>query len=248
MGSFLHAAALESPIAPSFYRESSQQSGRFQVELRGSDPGSRHCGLRASHVGQIHEERVGSDGLAVHSTVLVAGMVIGLCGAVLLRAHAVHPITAVQSEYSLWTRDPEDGVLSTVRRLGIGLVAYSPLGRGFLSGQIRSVDDLDADDYRRSNPRFQSDNFIRNLDLVDRVRDIAMEKDVTPPQLALAWVLSRGDDIVPIPGTTKRRHLTENIGALDIVLTPAELDRIESAFPKGAAAGARYANMSRLSG
>ncbi len=141
------------------------------------------------------------------------------------RAHAVHPITALQTEYSLWTRDPEDDVLPTVRELGIGFVAYSPLGRGFLSGAIRSPEDLDEDDFRRQNPRFQGENFQRNLDLVDRVREIADEKGVTPTQLALAWVLSRGDDVVPIPGTKRVRYVEENAAASDVRLTDEEFER-----------------------
>ncbi len=162
------------------------------------------------------------------------------------RAHAVHPISALQSEYSLWSRDPEDEVLPAVRELGIGFVAYSPLGRGFLSGAIRSLGDLAEDDFRRRNPRFQGSNFQRNLDLADAVRAIADEKGVTPSQLALAWVLSRGDDVVPIPGTKRRKYLEENAGAADVQLTPEELDRIESAFPKGATTGDRYPDMSTV--
>jgi aryl-alcohol dehydrogenase-like predicted oxidoreductase len=164
------------------------------------------------------------------------------------RAHAVHPIAALQTEYSLWSRDPEDEVLPTVRELGIGFVAYSPLGRGFLSGQIRSVDDLDPQDYRRHGPRFTGENFQKNLDLVDQVRAIADEKGVTPSQLALAWVLSRGDDVVPIPGTKRRRFLEENAGAVDVDLTAEELERIKAAFPKGATAGDRYPDMSSVNG
>ena len=162
------------------------------------------------------------------------------------RAHAVHPISALQSEYSLWTRDPEDGVLDTCRELGIGFVAYSPLGRGFLTGQIRSADDLDEGDFRRGNPRFRGDNFQRNLDLVERVAEIADEKGRTPGQIALAWVLSRGDDVVPIPGTKRRRYLEENAEAADVELTDEELERIEQAFPKGAASGERYPDMSSI--
>jgi aryl-alcohol dehydrogenase-like predicted oxidoreductase len=156
------------------------------------------------------------------------------------RAHAVHPIAAVQSEYSLWTRDPEDGVLQTCRELGIGFVAYSPLGRGFLTGQLKRFDDLPADDYRRQSPRFQGENFARNLELVERIHEIAREKHCTSAQLALAWVLSRGEDIVPIPGTKRRRYLQENAGALNVYLTSDELDQIERAFPKDAVAGLRY--------
>jgi aryl-alcohol dehydrogenase-like predicted oxidoreductase len=161
------------------------------------------------------------------------------------RAHAVHPISALQTEYSLWSRDPEDDVLPTVRELGIGFVAYSPLGRGFLSGQIRSPEDLAEDDFRRTNPRFQGENFARNLELVERVQSIADEKGVTASQLALAWVLSRGDDVVPIPGTKRRRYLEENVVAVEVELTPAEIDDIES-VSKGASAGERYADMSSV--
>jgi len=162
------------------------------------------------------------------------------------RAHAVHPITALQSEYSLWTRDPENEVLPTIRELGIGFVAYSPLGRGFLSGSFRSPDDLPEGDFRRDNPRFQGENFDRNLELVERVEELAAEKDVTPGQLALAWVLARGDDVVPIPGTTRVEHLEENVRALDVELTDDDLRELESVFPLGAAAGERYADMSQV--
>jgi aryl-alcohol dehydrogenase-like predicted oxidoreductase len=162
------------------------------------------------------------------------------------RAHAVHPITALQTEYSLWSRDPEDEVLPTVRELGIGFVAYSPLGRGFLSGRIRSVDDLDPDDFRRNQPRFRGENFERNLELVARVHEIAGEKSVSSAQLALAWVLHQGDDIVPIPGTKHVRYLEENVAAVDVELTAGDLARIEEAFPKGATAGERYADMSSV--
>ncbi|HEX7127639.1 MAG TPA: aldo/keto reductase [Thermodesulfobacteriota bacterium] len=154
------------------------------------------------------------------------------------RAHAVHPITALQSEYSLWTRDPEDGVLATVRELGIGFVPFSPLGRGFLSGAIRSVDDLAPDDYRRRLPRFTGENFRKNLDLVAKVEELAAAKGVTPAQLALAWVLAQGDDIVPIPGTRRRARLEENVAAVEVALTPDELKHIAEALPP--AAGLRY--------
>lgn len=158
------------------------------------------------------------------------------------RAHAVHPITAVQSEYSLWTRDPErNGVLETCRELGIGFVPYSPLGRGFLTGAIKSPDDFDADDWRRTNPRFQGDNFAKNLALVGQVRGIAAGKGVTPGQLALAWVLAQGDGIVPIPGTKRRKYLEENIAALDVILDAGERTALDAAFPPDAAAGTRYA-------
>jgi len=156
------------------------------------------------------------------------------------RAHAVHPITALQSEYSLWTRDPEEEVLGVCRELGIGFVPYSPLGRGFLTCKIQKPEDLPQDDYRRSTPRFQGENFQRNLDLVKRVEEIAREKRCTPAQLALAWVLARGQDIVPIPGTKHRKYLQENIGALDVDLTSKDLERIDEVAPKDAFAGSRY--------
>lgn len=161
--------------------------------------------------------------------------------ATLRRAHAEHPITALQTEYSLWSRDPEDELLGVVRELGIGFVPYSPLGRGFLSGEIKSIDDLAPDDFRRTNPRFAGDNFQKNLDLVDAVGAIAADKGVTAAQLALAWVLAQGEDLVPIPGTRRISTLEQNAAAADIVLTPNDLARIEAVFPRGAAAGERYA-------
>jgi aryl-alcohol dehydrogenase-like predicted oxidoreductase len=162
------------------------------------------------------------------------------------RANAVHPITALQTEYSLWERAPEDAILPTVRELGIGFVAYSPLGRGFLSGQITSIDDLDEQDFRRRSPRFQGENFQKNLDLVAQVEDIAAEKGVTASQLALAWVLSRGDDVVPIPGTKRVKYVEENAKAAEIELTDDDLRRLDDAFPKDAAAGDRYPDMSTV--
>ncbi len=163
------------------------------------------------------------------------------------RAHAVHPVTALQTEWSLWTRDVEDdGVLETVRELGIGFVAYSPIGRGFLSGQIRSVDDLADDDFRKHHPRFQGDNFARNLELVDKVREIADEKGVTATQLALAWVLAQGDDVVPIPGTKRVAYLEENAAAAQVELTDKDLARLDEVAPQGAAVGDRYADMSSV--
>jgi aryl-alcohol dehydrogenase-like predicted oxidoreductase len=158
----------------------------------------------------------------------------------LRRAVKVHPIAALQTEYSLWTRDPESEILSTCRELGIGFVAYSPLGRGFLTGQFRRFEDLPADDYRRNSPRFQGENFQRNLDLVRKVEEIAKEKGCKPSQLALAWVLAQGNDIVPIPGTKRRKYLEENMGALSVKLTKEDLRRIDEVFPPEAAAGARY--------
>jgi aryl-alcohol dehydrogenase-like predicted oxidoreductase len=167
--------------------------------------------------------------------------------ATIRKAHSVHPISALQTEWSLWSRDVEEnGVLATVRELGIGFVAYSPLGRGFLSGQIRSIDDLDANDVRRGHPRFQGENFAKNLELLDRVKEIADRKAITPSQLALAWVLAQGNDVVPIPGTKKIKYLDENIAALDVELSAADLALIDSAVPKGATAGDRYANMSNV--
>jgi aryl-alcohol dehydrogenase-like predicted oxidoreductase len=162
------------------------------------------------------------------------------------RAHAVHPISALQSEYSLWTRDVEDEILPAIRELGIGLVAYSPLGRGFLSGRIHSVDDLEAGDFRRANPRFQGENFQKNLELVERVEELAAEKGYTAAQIALAWVLAQGEDIVPIPGTTRVKNLEENVAALDVELSDEELRDLEAVFPRGAAAGDRYADMSPI--
>lgn len=156
------------------------------------------------------------------------------------RAHAIHPIAALQSEYSLWSREPEEAVLPVLRELGIALVPYSPLGRGFLTGQIRSINDLAPDDYRRTSPRFQGANFQKNLDLVLVLERLAKEKGVTAAQLALAWVLAQGPDIVPIPGTKRRTYLADNIGAMKLSLSPAELERIADAMPVGAAAGLRY--------
>ncbi len=162
------------------------------------------------------------------------------------RAQAVHPISALQSEYSLWSRDPEAEILPTVRELGIGFVAYSPLGRGFLTGGIRSLESLDEKDFRRRGPRFQDENLERNLELVAVVEDLAAAKGAEPSQIALAWVLSRGNDIVPIPGTKRRSYLEENAAAAAIELTPAELEQLERTFPAGAAAGDRYPDMSTV--
>lgn len=158
----------------------------------------------------------------------------------LRRAHAVHPIATLQTEYSLWTRDPEDTVLPTVRELGICFVPYSPLGRGFLTGQIKRIEDLQEDDYRRLSPRFLGENFQRNLDLVQHIQALAREKNCTPAQLALAWTLAQGEDVVPMPGTKRRRYLEDNVGALEVVLTQEDLARIDRLLPKGVAAGDRY--------
>jgi aryl-alcohol dehydrogenase-like predicted oxidoreductase len=164
----------------------------------------------------------------------------------LRRACAVHPIAALQTEYSLWSRDPEDRILATCRELGVGFVAYSPLGRGFLTGQIQRFEDLAPDDYRRNSPRFQGENFQRNLDLVARIREVAASRRCTPAQLALAWVLAQGEDIVPIPGTKRRKYLEENAGGVDVELTPEDLRRIDEVAPRGAAAGERYPDMSSV--
>jgi len=161
--------------------------------------------------------------------------------ATLRRAHAVHPITALQSEYSLWTRDPEENILEACRDLGIGFVAYSPLGRGFLTGEIKSIEDLAPSDFRRHSPRFQAENFQHNLELVKRVEKIALEKKCTPSQLALAWVTAQGEDIVPIPGTKRRKFLEENVASLNVVLSADDLKRINEVIPRGAASGTRYA-------
>jgi aryl-alcohol dehydrogenase-like predicted oxidoreductase len=162
------------------------------------------------------------------------------------RAHAVHPITALQTEYSFWTRDPEDEILATTRELGIGFVAYSPLGRGFLTGRFRSEDDFEDDDFRKHHPRFKGDAFQRNWDLLERVQEIASEKEITPGQLALAWVLAQGDDIVPIPGTKRRKYLEENAAATEVDLTREDMARIDEVFPRGVTAGDRYADMSAI--
>ncbi|OUL31674.1 aldo/keto reductase [Nostoc sp. RF31YmG] len=166
--------------------------------------------------------------------------------ATIRRANAVHPITALQTEYSLWSRDPEDEILPTVRELGIGFVPYSPLGRGFLSGAITSPDDLAPDDYRRNSPRFQGENFSKNLQLVEKVKAIANQKGITPTQLALAWLLAQGEDIVPIPGTKRRAYLEENVAASEINLTPEDLNQLEAVAPKGIVAGDRYPDMSTV--
>lgn len=206
--------------------------------------------LGVDHIDIYYQHRLDPE-VPVEETVgALAGLVaegkirhIGLSevsSGVIERAHAVHPIAAVQLEYSLWSRDVEDDALPTIRRLGIGAVAYSPLGRGFLSGKIRSIDDLAPDDYRRVNPRFQGENFQRNLDLLDELVAVANEIHCTPAQLALAWVLAQGPDIAAIPGAETRQHIADNAGALHVELSPGDLARIERAFPKHAVAGQRY--------
>jgi aryl-alcohol dehydrogenase-like predicted oxidoreductase len=213
--------------------------------------------LGVDHIDLYYQHRVDTD-VPIEDTVgamaelVQAGKVrqLGMSEAApetLRRGFTVHPIAALQTEYSLWTRDPEDnGVLATCRELGIGFVAYSPLGRGFLTGQITSPEDLEPGDFRRHHPRFQGENFQRNLDLVEKVREIASEKACTPGQLALAWLLAQADDIVPIPGTKHVRYLDENLGALDVSLTDDDLRRIDEVAPVGATAGDRYADMSTV--
>jgi aryl-alcohol dehydrogenase-like predicted oxidoreductase len=206
--------------------------------------------LGVDHVDLYYQHRVDSE-TPIEETVgamaelVAAGKVrhLGLSEAsagTIARAHKVHPIAAVQSEYSLWTRDPEDGVLETCRTLGIAFVAYSPLGRGFLTGTIKSPDDFAPDDYRRVSPRFVGENFAKNLKLVDKVRAMAAAKSVTPSELALAWLLAQGDFVIPLFGTKRRLYLEENVRAADISLSPEDLSAIEAAFPKDAAAGPRY--------
>ncbi|AKU99144.1 Aldo-keto reductase [Labilithrix luteola] len=212
------------------------------------DDSLRRLGIDVIDLYQLHrvdpktpiEESVGA-----MADLVKAGKVraIGLSEAsseTLRRAHAIHPLASVQSEYSLWSRDPEDSVLATCRELGIGFLAYSPLGRGFLTGQIRRFEDLAVDDYRRNSPRFQGDNFQKNLDLVQTIASLAAEKNTTTSRLALAWVMAQGDFIVPIPGTKRRKYLEDNAGADDLVLTHDDLARLDAALPKGVASGERY--------
>jgi aryl-alcohol dehydrogenase-like predicted oxidoreductase len=186
------------------------------------------------------EETVGAMAQLVHDGKVRYLGLSEVSPATIRRAHAVHPIAALQTEYSLWTRDPEEEVLKTTRELGIAFVAYSPLGRGFLTGQFKKFEDLAADDYRRLSPRFQGENFQKNLDLVVRVEALAREKHCTAGQLALAWLLAQGEDIIPIPGTKRRKYLEENVGALHVKPTADDLRRIEEVAPKGVAAGMRY--------
>lgn len=232
----------ENPTAPN------RANGRPDYVRQSIDGSLKRLGVDHVDLYYLHrvdptvaiEETVGAMGELVR-----AGKVrhIGLSEAspeTLRRGHKEHPIAALQSEYSLWTREPEAEVIPTCRELGIGFVPYSPLGRGFLTGTISSADDFAEGDFRRNNPRFAEDNLEANLKLAEHVRAIAARKDCTPAQLALAWVLAQGEDMIPIPGTKKRRWLEENAEAVDIVLTPADLAAIDEAFPRGAAAGARY--------
>jgi aryl-alcohol dehydrogenase-like predicted oxidoreductase len=223
-------------------------NGRPEYVRAACDASLKRLGV--DHIDLYYQHRVDpstpiEDTVGAMAELVRAGKVrhLGLSEAgpdTLRRACKVHAITALQSEYSLWTRDPEDGVLATCRELGIGFVAYSPLGRGFLTGQIKRTEDLAPDDFRRFSPRFQGENFAKNLQLVAHVEQLARDKGVTAGQIALAWVLSRGDDIVPIPGTKRVAYLEENARAVDLRLTPAELARIEEIAPRGVAAGARY--------
>jgi aryl-alcohol dehydrogenase-like predicted oxidoreductase len=232
-------------------------NGRPDYVLSSCDASLRR--LRVEHIDLYYQHRVDPD-VPIEETVgamaelIDAGKVrfLGLSEAgpeTIRRAHEVHPISAVQTEYSLWSRDVEDEVLPTLRELGIGLVAYSPLGRGFLTGQITSPDDLAEDDFRRTSPRFMGENFARNLQLLDRIREIAAEQDCTPGQLALAWVMSQSrppGNVVPIPGTKRRRYLEENVQAAELTLSAEDLARIDEVAPVGVAAGDRYADMSRI--
>ena len=230
-------------------------NGRPEYVLAACDASLERLGI--DHIDLYYQHRVDrntpiEETVGAMAELVAAGKVrhLGLSEAApetIRRAHAVHPITAVQTEWSLWTRDPEtNGVLDTVRELGIGFVAYAPLGRGFLSGSLRTVEDLAPDDFRRHNPRFQGENFVKNLELVDRVEEIAADKGVTPGQLALAWVQARGDDVVPIPGTKHVAYLEENVGADDVRLSAEELARLDEVFPSGVTAGERYPDMTNV--
>jgi len=223
-------------------------SGRPEYLRSACDGSLKRLGI--SHIDLYYQHRVDAE-VPIEETVgamadlVTAGKVryLGLseaCVGTIQRAHAVHPLSAVQSEYSLWSRDPEEEVLPALRKLGIGFVSYSPLGRGFLTGQLKSPDDFAIDDYRRNSPRFQGENFTKNLELVTRLKKIAIRKGVTAGQLALAWVLAQGDDIVPIPGTKHRKYLDENIAAGSVVISNEEMAEIIEALPRGAAAGERY--------
>jgi aryl-alcohol dehydrogenase-like predicted oxidoreductase len=224
-------------------------NGRPDYVKRSCDASLERLGV--DHIDLYYQHRVDRD-VPIEETVgamadlVRAGKVrhLGLSEAspqTIRRAAREHAITALQTEYSLWTRDPEDEVLPTCRELGIGFVAYSPLGRGFLTGRYRSVEDFEPDDYRRNHPRFQGENFQKNLDLVARVEEIARRKKCSPSQLALAWVAAQGEDIVPLFGTKRRKYLDENLAALDVEITPADLEEIDEVAPKGVAAGERYA-------
>jgi aryl-alcohol dehydrogenase-like predicted oxidoreductase len=230
-------------------------SGKPDYVRQACDASLRRLGV--DHIDLYYQHRVDrttpiEDTVGAMADLVRAGKVrhLGLSEAApqtIRRAHAVHPITALQTEYSLWSRDPEDEILPVVRELGIGFVAYSPIGRGFLSGRFKTIDDLEPTDYRRLSPRFQGQNFARNLDLVRRIEEIARAKGVTPAQLAIRWILARGNDIVPIPGSRSIGHLEENIAAAEIELTAEDLARIDEVAPKGVAAGERYPSTSMAS-
>lgn len=223
-------------------------NGRPEYVKSACDASLRRLGV--DHIDLYYQHRVDpntpiEETVGAMADLVQAGKIrfIGLSEAgaeTIRRAHSVHPVSALQTEYSLWSRDVEDEILPVCRELGIGFVPYSPLGRGFLTGQIRTFEDLAADDYRRNSPRFQGDNFNKNLELVERIKQIAAEQQVQPSQLALAWLLAQGEDIVPIPGTKRTKYLEENAGALAIELSAADLQRIDEVAPKGAAAGTRY--------
>ncbi|HVB47972.1 MAG TPA: aldo/keto reductase [Burkholderiales bacterium] len=229
-------------------------NGRPEYVRRCCDESLRRLGIDV--IDLYYQHRVDSavpieDTVGAMAELVAAGKVrhLGLseaAPATIRRAHRVHPIAALQTEYSLWSRDPEDEVLPTVRALGIGFVAYSPLGRGFLTGRFRTIDDLPQGDYRRLSPRFQGENFARNLALVEQITELARGRGVKPAQVALAWLLQRGDDIVPIPGTQHVALLEENLAALDLALSADELARIDAMLPRGAASGARYPDMSTV--
>ena len=230
-------------------------NGRPEYVKQACDASLKRLGV--DHVDLYQQHRVDrsvpiEETVGAMADLITAGKVrfLGLSeasAATIRRAHRAHPITSVQTEYSLWTRDPEDEVLPTCRELGIGFIAYSPLGRGFLTGRFQKLEDLPEDDYRRFHPRFQGENFQKNLDLVARVKEIAAEQRCTPGQLALAWLLAKGEEIVPIPGTKRRAYLEENLKAVDVRLSAADLARIEAAFPSGLAAGPRYAEQAMRS-
>jgi aryl-alcohol dehydrogenase-like predicted oxidoreductase len=232
------------------------RNGRPEYVREACDASLRRLGV--DHIDLYYQHRVDlevpvEETFGAMAELVTAGKVrfLGISEAsaqTIRRAHAVHPLSALQSEYSLWSRDLEDEVLLTIRELGIGLVAYSPLGRGFLTGAITQPDDLAEDDFRRHSPRFQGDNFERNLDLVARVQELAREHNCTPAQLALAWVMGQGEDVVPIPGTKRRRYLGENVEAAEIQLSADDLARIDEVAPRGMAAGDRYADMSTVGG
>ncbi|WBQ03106.1 aldo/keto reductase [Kribbella sp. CA-293567] len=238
-----------------FQRSASDQAtptvvnGRPEYAAAAIDASLRRLGVDSVDLWYLHrrdpevpiEETVGAMAAAVQAGKVRYLGLSEVSGETVRAAHAVHPISAVQSEWSLWTRDPETGVLPTLRELGIGFVPFSPLGRGFLTGQITSPDDFEPDDMRRGLPRFSGENFQRNLDLVAKVRTLAAEKGVLPSQLALAWLLAQGNDVVPIPGTKRRKYLAENLGAVDVSLTAEELAALDAAFPPDAVSGDRYA-------